>query len=267
MRIAQAFAAAALAVLLPVAGFAAGEEGHVEDVEFSFEGPLGSYDNEQLQRGLQIYNEVCAACHGLKYVSFRNLGEDGGPGYDEAQVAAFAAMYQVPDDSADALPGDTREGKPFDRFPENTAAGAPDLSMMAKARAGFHGPYGTGLSQLVNGMGGPEYIYSVLVGYTGETREQAGTIFYENHAFPGGWISMPPPLFEDLVTYADETPATVEQMAKDVSAFLMWAAEPKLEQRKAAGVRNFIFLAVLAVLLYLTNKKLWMSVKKKNKAA
>ncbi len=262
MRIAQAFAAAALAALLPVSGFAA-EGGHIEDVDFSFEGPLGSYDNEQLQRGLQVFNEVCSACHGLKYISFRTLGDPGGPGYDEAQIEAFAAMYQVEDNSKDALPGDTREGKPFDKFPANTSIGAPDLSLMAKARAGFHGPYGTGLSQLVNGMGGPEYIHAVLTGYTGEIREQAGAVFYENHAFPGGWIGMPPPLSEDLLTYADETPATVDQMAKDVSAFLMWTAEPKLEQRKAAGVRNFIFLAVLAVLLYLTNKKLWMSVKKK----
>lgn len=266
MRILTAVSAIALALAAPLGAQAAGGGGHIEDVSFSFEGPLGSYDQHQLQRGLQVYNEVCSACHGLKYVAFRTLGDATGPGYDEAQVAAIAALYQVPDDAEDASPGDTRPGKASDKFPVNTGAGAPDLSLMAKARAAFHGPSGTGLSQLFNGIGGPEYIHGILTGYTGETEEVAGVTLYVNHVMPAGVIAMPPPLADGQVEYADGTPNTVDQMSKDVSAFLMWAAEPKLPDRKAAGARNFIFVALLAVLLYLTNKKLWANVKKKKAA-
>jgi ubiquinol-cytochrome c reductase cytochrome c1 subunit len=262
MNVLKTLAAATLAALLPAGAFAAGGGGHVTDVSYSFEGPLGSYDQQQLQRGFQIYNEVCSACHGMQYVSFRSLGSSTGPGYSEEQVRAFAAMYEVPDTSEEALPGDMREAKPSDKFPANNSIGAPDLSLMAKARAGFHGPVGTGLSQLVNGIGGPEYIYSLLTSYTGEEVEQAGTILYENPVMDGGLIAMAPPLYEGAVEYADGTPATVEQMAKDVSAFLMWTAEPKMVARKEAGARNFVFVALLAVLLYLTNKKLWANVKK-----
>lgn len=257
---------AAAAIAFPLAASAAGGGGHVEDVDFSFEGPLGTFDQAQLQRGLQVYNEVCSACHGLKFVAFRTLGDPGGPGYDEAQVTALAALYEVPDDSDGAVPGDTRTAKPSDKFPANIAAGAPDLSLMAKARAGFHGPAGLGINQLLKGPGGPEYIHGILTGYTGETQEVAGVTLYENHVMPGGLISMPPPLSEGIVEYADGTPATVDQMSMDVSAFLMWTAEPKMADRKAAGARNFIFVALLAVLLYLTNKKLWANVKKKKAA-
>ncbi len=253
--------AAALAAPAPVS---AAEGGHVADVAYSFEGPLGSFDQHQLQRGLQVYMEVCKACHGLKYVSFHALEDEYGPGYDEAQVKAMAAMFDVADTAGE--PGDTRPGRPSDKFPPNTAAGAPDLSLMAKARAGYHGPMGTGLSQLINGMGGPEYIYSVLTHYNGEEHEVAGNVLYGNETFPGGFISMPPPLSDGLVEYSDGTPATTEQMAKDVSAFLMWAAEPHMTARKEAGVRNFIFLVVLAALLYLTNKKLWKAIKKRKSA-
>jgi ubiquinol-cytochrome c reductase cytochrome c1 subunit len=135
---------------------------------------------------------------------------------------------------------------------------------MAKARAGFHGPAGTGISQLINGMGGPEYIASLLAGYTGEEKEEAGTILYENTAFPGGWISMAPPLYGDDVEFADEDASTeLEDIAQDVSAFLMWTAEPKMMARKQAGLTGLIFLSVLSVLLYLTNKRLWAAAKGK----
>ena len=258
--------AAAAALLAPAAALAAGGGGEVTDVSFSFEGPLGAYDQQQLQRGFQVYNEVCSACHGMQYVSFRSLGSETGPNYDEAQVRAFAEMYMVPDESDDALPGDMRPAKPFDNFPANDSMGAPDMSVIAKARAGFHGPMGTGLSQLVNGIGGPEYIYSLLLAYTGEEKEQAGSILYGNEIMDGGWIQMAPPLYEGAVEYADGTPATKKQMAKDVAAFLMWTAEPKLVERKEAGARNFVFVGLLAVLLYLTNKKLWAGVKKSRSA-
>ena len=129
--------------------------------------------------------------------------------------------------------------------------------MMAKARAGFHGPYGLGINQLVKGMGGAEYIASLLDGYTGEEKEEAGSIFYENTAFPGGWISMAPPLFDEQVEFADGHANDVRAMAEDVSAFLMWTAEPKLMARKQAGFVGVLFLTILSVLLYLTNKRIW----------
>ncbi|MGG7646229.1 cytochrome c1 [Rhodovulum sp. YNF3179] len=242
---------------------AAGGAGYVKDYDFSFEGPFGTFDQMQLQRGLQVYTEICSACHGLKQLYFRNLGDSGGPDLPDDQVRAYAEFYEVPDDSDDAFPGDMRTARPSDKFPEVTAAGAPDLSLMAKARAGFHGPYGLGINQFLKGMGGPEYIASLLTGYTGEEKFEAGTVLYENEAFPGGWISMAPPLYGDDVTFADGTEATIEQQAKDLSAFLMWTAEPKMMARKQMGFSSVILLTLLSVLLYLTNKRLWAPVKRK----
>lgn len=249
-----AISAVAAMTLVPGSAFAAGGEGHVEDFAFSFEGPFGTYDQNQLQRGLQIYTEVCAACHGLQYVPLRTLADEGGPHLPEDQVRAYAAEnFEVFDPELD----DFRPAKPTDHFPKVTSAGAPDLSMMAKARAGFHGPYGTGLSQLFNGMGGPEYIASLLAGYTGETKEEAGSVLYENTAFPGGWISMAPPLLGEDVEFIDGHSNELHHEAQDVAAFLMWAAEPKMMARKQAGFLGVLFLTVLTVLLYLTNKQLW----------
>lgn len=255
-------AASALVATLVGGGAFAAEEGHVTDYDFSFEGPFGSYDQAQLQRGLQVYTQVCSACHGLRYVPLRSLGDESGPGYSDAEVRAYAeSNFEVYDEEID----DYRPALPTDTFPMNDSAGAPDLSLMAKARAGFHGPYGTGLNQLFKGMGGPEYITSLLTGYTGEEREQAGTILYENEAFPGGWISMAPPLYGDDVQYAEGQPeATLEQEAKDVSAFLMWTAEPKMMARKQAGLTGVVFLIGLSVLLYLTNKRIWKPIKQKH---
>ena len=138
--------------------------------------------------------------------------------------------------------------------------------LMAKARAGFHGPYGSGMNQLFRGMGGPEYIHAVLTSYTGEEKEEFGSTFYENHAFSTGWIRMPPPLSDDAVTYADGTAATVDQMSMDVASFLMWTAEPHLMDRKGAGFISVIFLLLLATLLYLTNKRIWAGIKGKKYA-
>ena len=249
-----------LALGVATGAHAAGGAGKVTDYDFSFEGPFGKYDQFQLQRGLQVFTEVCAACHGLQYVYFRNLHDEGGPGLPDDQVKAYAQQFEVFDPELD----DFREAIPSDRFPAVPDAGAPDLSLMAKARAGFSGPYGLGINQLFKGMGGPEYIASLLAGYTGEEKEQAGTILYENTAFPGGWISMSPPLDDDLVEYADGHSATVEHMAEDVAAFLMWTAEPKMMARKQAGMTAVLILGLLAVLLYLTNKKLWAPIKRKH---
>jgi ubiquinol-cytochrome c reductase cytochrome c1 subunit len=235
---------------------AAGDGGHIHDFAFSFEGPFGTYDRAQLQRGLQVYTEVCSACHGLELVAFRSLTAETGPGLDADTMRSYAAGWEV----QDAETGDYRAAGGPDHFPPSMDPNAPDLSLMAKARAGFHGPYGLGINQLIHGMGGAEYIASFLTGFTGEETEQGGALFYENAAF-GGNVSMAPQLFEDLVEYSDGTPATEEQMAQDVAAFLMWAAEPHMPQRKMWGFVGVLFLTLLASLLYLTNKRLWAPIK------
>jgi ubiquinol-cytochrome c reductase cytochrome c1 subunit len=253
---------------------AAGGETHVEDHAFSFEGPFGTYDEHQLQRGLQVFTDVCASCHGLKFVPIRTLADEGGPNLPEDQVRAYAAAFSVLDEDSnraklwDAEKGEMRPLKDTDNFPINASAVpvAPDLSMMAKARAGFHGPVNTGINQLFKGIGGPEHIYSILTGYTGETKEEAGTTFYENHAFPGGWIAMPPPLADGQVTYQDGHDSSLHHMAEDVSAFLMWTAEPKMMDRKRAGFIGVALLILLTTLLYLVNKRLWSGIKGKDHA-
>lgn len=255
--------AAALAVGLALPALAAGTgEAHIENVPFSFQGPFGTFDEHQLQRGLQVYTEVCSACHGLQYVPIRTLADEGGPHLPEDQVRAYAEQWTV----VDRATGEERAATPADNFPRSALENAPDLSLMAKSRAGFHGPFGLGINQFLYGTGGPEYIYSLLVGYNGEEKEEAGSLFYGNTAFSTGWIAMPPPLADDQVTYADGTPATVHQMAEDVSAFLMWTAEPHLAARKQAGFTAVLFLGVLSVLLYLTNKRIWAGVKGKKLA-
>jgi ubiquinol-cytochrome c reductase cytochrome c1 subunit len=256
-----AISAAAGLTLLTGAALAEGE-GNVPDVAFSFEGPFGTFDKAQLQRGLQVYTEVCSACHGMKFVPIRSLAEEGGPGYTMDEVRAYAATLTVTDPET----GEDRAAIPADHFPANTSAGAPDLSVMAKARKGFSGPYGLGITQLFQGIGGPEYIVAILTGFTDQTKTQGDTTLYENHYFPGGWIRMPPPLQDNSVTYADGTKATLKQEAEDVAAFLTWAAEPKLEARKATGFKAVIFLGLLSVLLYLTNKRLWAGIKGKKTA-
>ncbi|WP_299727896.1 cytochrome c1 [uncultured Tateyamaria sp.] len=255
-------ASAVAAVMLATSAFAAGEAtGHVENVDFSFDGPFGSYDQNQLQRGLQIYTEICAACHGLKFVPLRTLGDEGGPALPEDQVRAYAEFYEVFDPELD----DFRTATPSDHFPASNLENAPDLSLMAKARAGFHGPYGLGINQLMNGIGGPEYITALLTGYTGEEKEEAGAVLYENTIFPGGWIAMAPPLYGDDLEFADGHATDLHHLSEDVSAFLMWTAEPKLVARKQAGFVGVVFLTILSVLLYLTNKRIWAPVKARYK--
>lgn len=255
---------------------AAGGGGEVHDFAFSFEGPFGSYDQFQLQRGLQIYTEVCAACHGLQYVPLRTLGDEGGPHLPVDQVRAYSEFYEVFDAELD----DFRPAIPTDHFPGSSLDNAPDLSLMAKARAGFHGPYGLGINQFFRGMGGPEYIATLLSSYEDapacapddfegfyNTAFTAGGIPDEckddhgHSTVDGTWIAMAPPLEDDLIEFADHAPADVEAMAQDVSAFLMWAAEPKMNARKEAGLVAVVFLIILSTLLYLTNKRIWASIK------
>lgn len=270
------------------AGMALAEaEVHIEDVTFAHEGPFGKFDEHQLQRGLQLYTEVCSACHGMKFVPIRTLSDEGGPHLPEDQVRAYAAAFPINDEASnpqlfDAAKGEFRALLTSDKFPINNSQAAPDLSLMAKARASFHGPYGSGIAQLLQGTGGPEYIHALLTGYEDApacaTGDEAG---YYNKAFAkggipdsckdehghatieGSWIAMPPPLTDDLVTYADGTPATVDQMAMDVASFQMWAAEPKMMARKQTGFVAVVILGLLASLLYLSNKRLWANVKGK----
>ena len=252
---------AALALSFATSGFAAGGDKLVQDFDFSFEGPFGKFDTNQLQRGLQVYTEVCAACHGLKFVPIRTLSDPGGPSIPEDQVRAYAEQFDIFDPEID----DDRARKPADFFPESSLENAPDLSLMAKKRAGFHGPYGLGINQFFKGIGGPEYIASLLTGYTGKEKEEAGITLYENTAMEGGWISMAPPMEDGWVEYADGHSNDLDSMSEDVAAFLMWTAEPKMMARKQAGFVGVLFLTILSVLLYLTNKRIWAPVKgKKN---
>jgi len=267
---------------------AGGGGGYVEDIDFSFDGMFGSYDQNQLQRGLQVYTEICAACHGLKFVALRNLADEGGPALPEDQVRAYAEQIEVWDASLNDGEGDYRTATPADKYPENNSVNAPDLSLMAKARAGFHGPYGLGINQLMKGIGGPEYIVALLNGYedppacSPEDFDGAyNTVFAVggypdsckdadgNHTVPGSWIAMSQPLYGDDVEYADGHSTDLQDVTEDVSAFLMWTAEPKLNARKQSGLTGVIFLGILTVLLYLTNKRLWAPIKKaaKDKAA
>lgn len=277
-------AAAVLALTTgPIA--AAEVDTEIENYAFSFEGPFGSFDQMQLQRGLQVYTEICSACHGLELVAFRNLHDEGGPALPEDQMRAYAEFYEVFDQALFDGEGDFRLATPADKFPGSSLSNAPDLSLMAKARAGFHGPYGTGISQFVNGMGGAEYIASLMTGYVeepecaleGEPMDGYYNIAFaaggfpdsckdENgkHKVPGSWIAMAPPLYGDDVEYADGHSTELDEVAQDVAAFLMWTAEPKMMARKQAGLTGVFFLTVLSVLLYLTNKRLWAPHKKKH---
>ncbi len=221
--------------------------------DWSFNGLFGTFDKAAMQRGFQVYQEVCAGCHGVKYLSFRNLG-DLGLGEDD--IKAIAAEFEV-EDGPDAE-GEMyfRPARPSDPLPlpyandnaaraSNNGALPPDLSLIAKARAG-----------------GPDYLYALLTGYKDEAPggvELPDGMSY-NVYFPNNLIAMPPPLFEDSVEYTDGTEASIEQMSADVSHFLMWAAEPTLEERKGMGLKVMIFLIVLTALLYASKRKVWRNV-------
>lgn len=219
------------------------------EFEWEFDGVFGTFDPAALQRGFQVYREVCSGCHSLRYVAFRNLQDLG---YSAEEVKAIAAEYTVTDGPNDEGEMFDREGRPSDRFPSpfpnlqaaaaaNNGATPPDLSLIAKARAG-----------------GPDYLRALLLGY-----EEPPADFelldgqYYNLYFPGHRIAMPPPLFEGSVEYQGETEATVEQMAADVTHFLMWAAEPTLGVRKETGLKVILFLIVFTGILYAAKRKIW----------
>ena len=267
-------ALAALGLALGAAGAAqAAEYPLIKPVEqdWSFSGPFGTYDKGQLQRGLKVYRESCAACHGMERVAFRTLQDLG---YSDAQVRALAAEYEVedgPDSSGDMF---TRAALPSDAFPApfpnpeaaaaaNNGAAPPDLSLIAKARAVERG-FPTFVFDIFTqyAESGPDYVYSLLTGYQDAPEgydQQPGT-YYNPHFIAGTSLSMPNPLSDGQVTYDDEAPETLDQYARDVTAFLMWAAEPHMEARKRMGFNVMIFLVLFGGLVYLTKRKVWANV-------
>jgi len=222
------------------------------NTDWSFKGYFGKFDRASLQRGYQVYAEVCASCHSISYLSYRNLAEEGGPEFSAEQAKAIAASFEVIDGPNDDGEMFTRPAKLSDKFvnpyqndkeamASNGGAYPPDLSVIVKARGG-----------------GADYIYSLLLGYDDPP---SGTILdsgvYYNTYMYGNNIKMPKPLSDGQVEYNDGTEATEEQMAKDITNFLAWAAEPHLEARHKIGFKVIIYLIIISILVYLSMKRLW----------
>jgi ubiquinol-cytochrome c reductase cytochrome c1 subunit len=253
LRGAALAAALALGLAAPAAQAAEGSIA-IPDAHFQHDGLFGTFDRGGLQRGFQVYKEVCAACHSARMLSYRNLRDIG---LSEAEVAAIAASYQIQDGPNDNGEMFERPGRASDRFrrpfPNDAAARAanngalpPDLSVIVKSRSGFG-----------------NYVHALLTGY--EDPPPPGVTVMEgmhyNKYFPGHQIAMAPPLNSDgQVQYGDGTRATVDQMARDVTTFLAWAAEPELETRRAMGIRIILFLIILGGLTYAVKRKVWARV-------
>jgi ubiquinol-cytochrome c reductase cytochrome c1 subunit len=241
---------AAVALALATGAASAAEGPKLVAQDWSFDGIFGTYDRAALRRGLQVHQEVCASCHGLKLVAYRNLG---AVGFSADEIKAIAGEFEVTDGPNDDGDMFTRPARPADRFASpfenvqaarasNNGALPPDLSLITKAR-----------------KGGGDYIYALLSGYAEEPPadfELADGMYY-NKVFPGHQIAMNPPLGDDAVEYTDGTKATTAQMAKDVTTFLVWAAEPEMEERKRLGIKVMLFLIVLTGLLYALKRKIW----------
>lgn len=244
----------AVAVATKPEELTAAVEPHAPPTGWSHQSSVGTYDRAALQRGFQVYKNVCSACHSMKLLAYRDLAAIG---FNENEVKAIAADYQVADEPDDQGDVKMRKARPSDHFvppfPNDQAARAanggalpPDLSLMVKARHGHE-----------------DYVYSLLTGFglVPPAREKIATGMNYNPYFAGHQIAMPPPLSDGAVTYADGTKATVPQMAQDVVTFLSWAAEPKLEDRKETGVKAIVFLSVFAVVLYAIKRRIWRGVK------
>ncbi len=223
--------------------------------DWSFKGLFGKFDRASLQRGYQVYTEVCAACHSMKYLSYRNLSEKGGPEFSVAQAKAIAASFEVTDGPNSDGEMFTRPGKLSDKFvmpyenvkaaeTANGGAYPPDMSVLVKARGG-----------------GVDYIYSLLQGYeeapSGMTLDDG--VHYNKYMY-GNKIKMSAPLSDGIIEYSDGTNASVEQMSKDVTTFLMWAAEPSLEARHQMGFKAIVYLIILTILVYFSMKRIWSRV-------
>jgi ubiquinol-cytochrome c reductase cytochrome b/c1 subunit len=269
---AAALAAGLMAGVATHAQAAGGDTPKPEKQSWSFSGPFGTFDRAQLQRGFKVYKEVCANCHSMNLVAFRNLSDKGGPEFSLDQVKALAATYQVKDGPNDKGEMFERPGRPADRFPapfpnpeaaKAALGGAPpDLSLIAKARSYERGVL-LSLVDLVSQYQehGPDYLVALLSGYSDPPAGvTVGNGLAYNKYFPGGQLSMAQPLNPDQVEYSDGTKGTVEQYAKDVTAFLMWTAEPKMEDRKRIGAYFMLLLLVLALFAYFTKKKIWADV-------
>jgi ubiquinol-cytochrome c reductase cytochrome c1 subunit len=260
---------------------AGGEHVHIERQKWSFGGFLGTFDQAQLQRGFKVYVDACARCHGLKRIAFRNLAEPGGPSFPEGAIKSLANTYQV-----DAEPNDQgkivkRPAIPVDHLPspyknEQEARAAlngalpPDLSLIAKARgiesnAPFYLVPLNMLKDIATGYqeAGADYLYALLTGYV---EPPAGTKVPDgmnyNRAFPSHMIAMPNPLVagDGFIKYDDDTPKTVDNYARDVTAFLAWTADPRTEERKRLGLMVTIYLLITAVLLYFAKRRIWAKV-------
>ncbi len=262
-------AIAALAGALSFSSVALAADPHSQPTperqSWTFAGPFGKFDQAQLQRGFKIYREVCANCHSMSRVAIRTLADEGGPQFSEAQVKALAAEYKVKDGPNDAGEMFERPGRPSDKFPApfpnpeaaraSLGAVPPDLSVIAKARSYSRGFPMFLLDAVIQYQEhGVDYLYALLTGYTNAADPNW------NAYFPGHKIGMAKPLDNGAVEYTDGSPTTLQQYSKDVSAFLMWAAEPKLEERKKTGLRVMIFLLILAGLVYFTKKKVWANI-------
>ena len=226
--------------------------------DWSFKSFFGKFDRASLQRGYQVYAEVCSSCHSMKYISYRNLAEPGGPEFSEAQAKAIASNFEVTD-------GPNNEGEMFTRQAKLSDKFIMPYSNVEEAKLSNGGAYPPDMSVLVKARsGGADYIYSVLLGYEdppeGITLDDG--VYYNKYMY-GNKIKMPPQLYDDLVTYIDGTPATPEQMAKDITTFMMWAAEPHLETRHKTGFRVIVYLIILTILVYFSMKKIWSRVETK----
>lgn len=236
---------------------AAGDAVPPLQLDWPFAGIFGQFDQAQLQRGYQVYSEVCAGCHALEYLYYRDLA---ALGYSADQIKGIAGAATVPggvDEYGDPV---DRPGVPADRF-------ARPFANDVAAKASNAGAYPVDLSMVVKARSdGSNYLYSLLTGYLDTVpAEQAETVTvgdgqYYNTYYPGHVLAMAPPLLEDLIEYADGTPATVDQMARDVTAFLTWASEPTMEERKRTGIKVILFLIVMTALFYAVKRKIWADV-------
>ena len=221
---------------------------------WSFEGIFGRYDNSTLQRGLQIYQEVCSACHGMKRLRFRELRDLG---FTDGQIKIYAETFEILDGPNELGEMFLRPGEPSDTF-------VSPYKNKEEAKASFGGSYPPDLSLLTKAIkNGPDYIYSLLTGYEDPPKEFKLTDgLYYNPYYDGKVIAMPPPLYDNAIEYIDGTNASLDQLSYDIVHFLNWAAEPKLQQRKSLGLKVLLFLIVLTLLLYVTMKEIWSRLEK-----